>query len=167
MARLQLTQETFKRERTRLERALRGRMERIPLPSDIRMGLAWGDYLRQFVVLCVSTLDAFFAFILALWSPRKTTVPFRRDRPHLWNELVRKEMDLLHKFVHDEIVTACDAIRGNNKKVVGAAIDLLEKECEPLKAVIDKHLISHPLSRNTHSFSRWMMALHGLSQNRK
>jgi hypothetical protein len=151
MARLQLTQETFKRERTRLERALRGRMERIPLPSDIRMGLA----------------DAFFAFILALWSPRKTTVPFRRDRPHLWNELVRKEMDLLHKFVHDEIVTACDAIRGNNKKVVGAAIDLLEKECEPLKAVIDNHLISHPLSRNTHSFSRWMMALHGLSQNRK
>jgi hypothetical protein len=167
MARLQLTQEAFKRERTRLERELRGRVEVIPLPSDSRMGLAWGDYLRQCVALCISTLDAFFAFILALWSPRKNTVPFRSKRPHLWNELVRKEMDLLHKFVHDEIVAACDVIRGNNKKVVAAAVDLLERECEPLRAVIDNHFQSHAQANNAHPFSRWMMALHRLSSNRK
>jgi hypothetical protein len=107
-----------------------------------------------------------FAFIQALWAPRGTTIQFGNDRPSPWNDLARKEIDLLHEFVQREVVPACDVIRGNNKKVVAAALDLLEHECQPLKDVIRAHLRSNEQFRNGHPLNRLITMMRHMAQHR-
>jgi hypothetical protein len=149
MARLHLAQAAMRRERERLEHVLCASVAATPPPEVSRMGLAWGDYLRQIIALCVGALNAFFAFILALWAPGKINPPCRNERTSRWNELVRQEMDLFHECLHAEVVSACRVVRGNHKKVTMAALDLLERECQPLRTAIDQHFSANRASNDS------------------
>jgi hypothetical protein len=154
MERIQFAKEAMQQERTRLDDVLRAQVAETPPPAS-RVGLAWGDYIRQIIALCVSALDAFFSFILALWAPLPPAFAFRGKRPSRWSALVREQLAMFHEFIQREVESSCNVVSGNKKNLVAAALGLLGEECAPVQAAIDLHLSSNEYRAAKGPLSRW------------